>query len=301
MTETPKYALLYAEEQHGWGPSQHRYFLFDDGYEFEGVTVTDLESAKSIVDAMRQSDKVSIVPFEVSTYEDMLADNKNSKYELVDSDTITERGQTLHRIRALQDFNDVKAGDLGGYIPNAEDLVYNHKLNGYTRSITHLDHENNAWVYDDAKITGVSCVMDNAQLCDNAIIGDKVSVVGNATVSGNAIVKGLVEVEDNAEISDNALIIGDLISIAGNAQIRDNAVLYEYSVVEGTAYVGGSAQIGGNVHLRNETVTDAVRISRQEDLDQFKTNLDTISLTDDVISLTDNDLENLTTDLSFTL
>ena len=37
------------------------------------------------------------------------------KYELTD-DTIEFNGQILYRIKALRDFANVKAGDIGGYI-----------------------------------------------------------------------------------------------------------------------------------------------------------------------------------------
>lgn len=42
------------------------------------------------------------------------------KYELTD-ETILIGSQILHRIRALRDFADVKAGDIGGYIEKGGD------------------------------------------------------------------------------------------------------------------------------------------------------------------------------------
>ena len=40
---------------------------------------------------------------------------KEKKYELTD-ETVKGYGHTLHRIKALKDFGDVKKGDLGGFI-----------------------------------------------------------------------------------------------------------------------------------------------------------------------------------------
>ena len=40
----------------------------------------------------------------------------NRKYEMLQDQTIEWRGRTLYRIRALRDFGDVHAGDVGGYI-----------------------------------------------------------------------------------------------------------------------------------------------------------------------------------------
>ena len=57
------------------------------------------------------------------------------KYELTD-DSITFMGRKLFRIRAIRSFNDVAAGDLGGYIEKEENL----------------SHDDDAWIYNDARI-----------------------------------------------------------------------------------------------------------------------------------------------------
>lgn len=89
------------------------------------------------------------------------------KYELTD-ETIEIGGKTLHRIKAVRDFANIKAGDLGGFI----EKEYN------------LSHEDNAWIYDSAK------VYDNAWVCDNARVYGNADVCGNALVCGNTNVGG---------------------------------------------------------------------------------------------------------------
>ena len=59
------------------------------------------------------------------------------KFELT-SDFITFLGKKLFRIRALIEFGDVKAGELGGYVEKEENL----------------DHDGNAWVYGNAQVCG---------------------------------------------------------------------------------------------------------------------------------------------------
>ena len=66
----------------------------------------------------------------------------NKKYELTD-ETQQWNGRTLYRIRALADFEDVKAGDLGGWIEKEENLSY----------------DDNAWVCGNARVCG------NAEIC----------------------------------------------------------------------------------------------------------------------------------------
>ena len=89
------------------------------------------------------------------------------KYKLLKDDIINVKGQTLYRIKALRDFNDVKKGDLGGYIEKENNL----------------SHENNCWVCDNAR------VYDNARLYDNAIVnGDDAIIYGNAILSKDAYI-----------------------------------------------------------------------------------------------------------------
>ena len=69
-------------------------------------------------------------------------------------------GKKLFRIRALIDFGDVKAGDLGGYIEKEKNL----------------SHNGNAWVYGNARVSGYARVSGDARVYDNA------RVSGNADI-----------------------------------------------------------------------------------------------------------------------
>ena len=106
------------------------------------------------------------------------------KYELTD-ETMELCGVTLRRIKALIDFSDVMAGDLGGWVENEDNL----------------SHDGNAWVYSGARVFG------------NALVYDNVQVFNDAWVYGNA------KVFDNAEIYGNALVYGDA-RVFGNAGVR---------------------------------------------------------------------------------
>ena len=75
----------------------------------------------------------------------------NKKYVLTD-ETITVNNKTLYRIKAIKDFNYVKAGDLGGFIEKEENL----------------SHYYNAWVYGNAKVFEDAKVFDDAQVFGNA-------------------------------------------------------------------------------------------------------------------------------------
>ena len=94
------------------------------------------------------------------------------KYELITNDSIELLDFKLFRIRALISFDEVKAGDLGGYI----------------QSEKNLSHGGYAWVADNAKVYG------NAQVYGNARVSGEAEASGDAQVYGNAKVAELGDV-----------------------------------------------------------------------------------------------------------
>lgn len=78
----------------------------------------------------------------------------NEKFELIKNDSIEIDGHKLYRLRALINFNDVKAGDLGGYVENENNL-------------SQMD---DCWIYDNAKVFGNASVSGNANISGDAII-----------------------------------------------------------------------------------------------------------------------------------
>ena len=92
----------------------------------------------------------------------------DKKYELVPTDRLCWKGLLLYRIRALKDFADVKAGDLGGYIQN-EDM---------------LSQIGNCWIYDDAKVFGLAVVKEDA------------TVRGDSEIYGWTVLEGSSKIVD---------------------------------------------------------------------------------------------------------
>ena len=90
------------------------------------------------------------------------------KFELTSEFITNIFGTKLFRIKALIEFGNVKAGELGGFVEKEENL----------------NHEGNAWVYGNARVYG------NASVCDDARVYGNASVYGNARVCGDARVYG---------------------------------------------------------------------------------------------------------------
>lgn len=138
------------------------------------------------------------------------------KYELT-TNTKMCFGRKLYQIKALKDFGDVKAGDLGGYIEKEENL----------------SQDGIAWVFGNAYVYG------NARVYDDAY------VYGNTLISGNAQVFGNACVYDNAEVFDNAQVFGDA-KVFGNTCVFDYACVYGNACVYDTTWIHCDAQISSN-------------------------------------------------------
>lgn len=112
---------------------------------------------------------------------------KMKKFELTTEFITNAFGKKLFRIKALVEFGDVKAGELGGYVEKEENV----------------SQDGNAWVSGDAEVYGDAWVHGNAKVHGNA------EVYGDARVSGDALVYGNAWVSGNARVSGNAWVYGD--------------------------------------------------------------------------------------------
>ena len=91
----------------------------------------------------------------------------DNKYKLIPSDI-----EGLFRIKALKDFNDVKKGNIGGYVESEKNL----------------SQLGDCWIYDNAKVYDNAIVVGNAKVCDNARVHNNAHVRGNAQICGDAII-----------------------------------------------------------------------------------------------------------------
>ena len=123
----------------------------------------------------------------------------NKKYELTD-ETIGVGGCKLYRIRALRDFGNVKAGDLGGFIESEENLSYESDCWVGENARVY----ENAWISENARVFGNACVYEDAQVSEMS------KIFGNARVFGNAWVLGTAKIFGDAWMFGDALAYGDM-------------------------------------------------------------------------------------------
>lgn len=129
------------------------------------------------------------------------------KFELTSEFITNIFGTKLFRIKALIEFGNVKAGELGGFVEKEENL----------------SQDGNAWVYDSAR------VYDNARVYGDARVYGNACVCGDARVYSNACVCGNARVCDNARVYGNAWVYGDA-RVCGDACVYGDA---GYATVHG--------------------------------------------------------------------
>lgn len=145
-------------------------------------------------------------------------------------------GTTLHRIKALKSFGDVRRGELGGFIEKKQNL----------------SQKGNCWVYDEA------CVLDNAYISDNACVRDNAEVYGYARVYGDVNIYRHVKVFDNARIYDSVVLEGnvmvyDYATVSDKARVRDNAKIFECASVNDNSRVAEDARIFGDAEVYGDS------------------------------------------------
>ena len=168
------------------------------------------------------------------------------KYELTDETKIIKTEEcniVLHRIRSLSNFNDVKKGDLGGWVEKEENLA----------------HYGNCWVYGDACIYGGAMIVDNAivqndaTVCGRAIIKEDSSIKDSARIAGYVHIGGKAVIRGNATVYGEC-IIGGLSNISDSAKVHGNAFVTGTSTIEDNAEVYGCAKINSAMILENTKV-----------------------------------------------
>lgn len=170
-------------------------------------------------------------------------------------DSLEFEGKTLYRIQAIKDFNNVKKGDIGGYVESTDNL----------------SQHGNCWIYNDAKAMGSSMVLDNASLEGRSVMKD------HSTLAGNSRCSGATKLMQGAWIGENAWLldsyIADCPQIEGNSRIH-NSTIVGNAYVTGNTYildstVKGYSVISGNACVFNKQLEDDTSFNFITDRDEM--------------------------------
>ena len=114
------------------------------------------------------------------------------KYELTNI-SMEFKGRTLYRIRALKDFSDVKAGDLGGWVSNEDNLR----------------QEGNCWIYNNAKCMDSSKIYDNSAMYDNAVMYNSSEMHDFSAMFDDSEMRGRSEMHSCSGMFNDSILKGE--------------------------------------------------------------------------------------------
>ena len=199
-----------------------------------------------------------IFPGKPENYNDIpkIVNPEGKKYILTDY-TCQVDGQTLYRIRALKDFGNVKAGELGGYVAGEHNLSQDGICWIFPKAVV----RENASVKDEARVFGKSRLEGNALLKDYARTYDYSHISGNARIGGSAQasgysrISGFVQMLGESRAEEYAQLSGSVILTDG-ARVHDHAKLSGNVQMSGDSTASGFAEITDNVHLHNEVLVN---------------------------------------------
>lgn len=180
------------------------------------------------------------------------------KYELV-------KEADRYRVRALKDFGNVKAGELGGLV------------SGYHN----LSQEGYCWIFDDSTVSKDARVEDDAVVGKSSLLTDKAAAKGwcrieNSGLSNNTLVHGYAVVQDSTlcggtKVLDESTVTGSY--LLGTVQMRGHSSAFRsrldgnVEVLNGvavTSVLEGNIKVTG-VSLKNAVMRRDALVSHQRD------------------------------------
>nr|DAS66495.1 MAG TPA: Putative transferase, nesg, ydcK, Structural Genomics.38A [Bacteriophage sp.] len=164
----------------------------------------------------------------------------DKKYKILKDQAITMDGSTIYRIKALKNFGDVEAGDMGGFVEKEENL----------------SHDGPCWIYDDAMVYHNAKVRDNAIVRGYAHVYNESQVLHNAIIEGHSRVHGHGIVFGNARIKDNGGVFDHGI-VNGFAIVQDNAVVRDCARVYGETIIKDHATVAGYMMVSQGTISNS--------------------------------------------
>ena len=153
------------------------------------------------------------------------------KYELIEESKTYFEEREIFRIRALKDFRNVRAGDVGGWVC----------------SYDNLSQEGYCWIYGNAKCLDNAMVSDNAMMIDNSKMFDNSRMYDNAIMCDNSMMYNKTRMFSNAIMGDNAIMYDDAI-IGDNAKMFDNSRMYDDAIMYDNAILNKDKLLYGSIN-----------------------------------------------------
>lgn len=167
----------------------------------------------------------------------------NDKFIMLSGDHIVINGQTVYRIKALQEFGIVKKGELGGYIAKESNLSFKEgSMSWVAKEAVVMD---DAFVLNHAHVTDHAIVAGTTTVKDSAIVGGSAEINGNCFIMKEAVVTGAAKLNGKVVVTDTAIVMED-VSLNGEIRVYGNATLS--SDIE----INEKADIGFDIEDKND-------------------------------------------------
>ena len=152
----------------------------------------------------------------------------NKKYELTNI-TMEFEERTLYRIRALKNFRNVEAGDLGGWVSGK----YN------------LSQEGECWIYDEAKCMDNARMYHNSVMYNNAIMCDFSEMHNYSAMLDNSRMYNCSAIYDNSRMYNDS-------KMYNNSRMFDNSAMYNNAVMLDNSKMFENSRMYRDSRLKNK-------------------------------------------------
>ena len=159
---------------------------------------------------------------------------ENRKYEMTNI-TMEFEERTLYRIRALKNFRNVKAGDLGGWVSGKHNL----------------SQEGDCWIYDEAKCMDNARMYHNSVMYNNAVMCDFSEMHGCSEMHNYSAMLDNSRMYNCSAMYDNSRMYNDS-KMYNNSRMFDNSAMYNNAVMLDNSKMFENSRMYRDSRLKNK-------------------------------------------------
>ena len=158
----------------------------------------------------------------------------NKKYEMTNI-TMEFEERTLYRVRALKNFRNVKAGDLGGWVSGKHNL----------------SQEGDCWIYDEAKCMDNARMYHNSAMYNNAVMCDFSEMHGCSEMHNYSAMLDNSRMYNCSAMYDNSRMYNDS-KMYNNSRMFDNSAMYNNAVMLDNSKMFENSRMYRDSRLKNK-------------------------------------------------
>ena len=159
---------------------------------------------------------------------------ENRKYEMTNI-TMEFEERTLYRVRALKNFRNVKAGDLGGWVSGKHNL----------------SQEGDCWIYDEAKCMDNARMYHNSAMYNNAVMCDFSEMHGCSEMHNYSAMLDNSRMYNCSAMYDNSRMYNDS-KMYNNSRMFDNSAMYNNAVMLDNSKMFENSRMYRDSRLKNK-------------------------------------------------